>query len=331
MWATPAVWFLLRLLNGAAVVGVYMVVESWLNAQTPMHLRGRVFASYMLTTLVALGAGQYLLLAYNPAGLHLFAVATILVTLGIIPIAITRVSEPVIETPIHLKLTRLFKLSPLGTAGAFGAGIVNGMFWGMTPVFAQLLFMTPAEIAILMSVTIGGGALLQYPIGHLSDHMDRRSVLVLVAFISAMLSAFASYVVLENLPGLAITAFFYGGSMFSLYGLSVAHTNDNVDSSQTLSVTRGLLFIYGFGALCGPLLGGTAMGVAGPVGLPVLTTATLVILGLFGIVRMRQRPPPPTEDQSEFVPLVRTTPVVLEMHPEAEIEEASGIHKFREY
>jgi len=318
LWVSPWVWLLLRLINGAAVVGIYMVVESWLNAQTPNVIRGRVFAGYMISTLVALAAGQYLLLVYDPQGMQLFALATILITLGLIPVAVTRVSEPVIETPVPLDLRRLFVLSPFGAVGSFAAGIVNGVFWGMTPVFAQRLQMSAGEIAILMSATIGGGALLQYPIGHLSDRHDRRTVLVAVSFASAALAVVAAYVVVEHFPGLAVTAFFYGGLMFSLYSLSVAHTNDHVEAGQIIAAARGLLLVYGVGALSGPVIGSLAMEVAGPVGLPLASAVTLATLGVFGLVRMLQRAPPPLEEQLGFVPLVRTTPVALEMLPDAE-------------
>jgi MFS family permease len=319
LWIRPEAWFVLRLLNGAAVVGIYMVVESWLNAQTPTALRGRVFASYMVSTLLALAAGQYLLLAYRPEGLELFALATILITLGLIPIAITRVTEPGIEHLAPLGLRRLFALSPLGTIGSLTAGIVNGIFWGMTPVFAQRLQMSAAEIANLMSATIAGGALLQYPIGHLSDRHDRRSVLIAVSFATAAVAAVAGYLVLAGLPGLIVAAFLYGGLMFSLYSISVAHTNDHLDVTHTLAATQGLLFVYGFGALAGPLLGGAAMHLSGPVGLPMLSSIILLLLGVFGLARVLKRAPPPLADQAEFVPLVRTTPVVLEMHPDTEV------------
>lgn len=324
LWVTPGAWFVLRVISGASAVGVYMVVESWLNAQTPTALRGRVFAAYMITTLVALAIGQYLLLAYPPTGLELFALATILITLGLVPIAVVRVREPGIHELAPLHLVQLYRQSPLGAIGALVSGVVNSLFWTMTPVFAQQLSMSTAEIAVLMSATIGGGALLQYPIGHLSDRYDRRSVLVIVSLVTAAISAAAGYTVMAGLAGLPVIAFCYGGLMFSLYSISVAHTNDHLDTTQTLSATQGLLFIYGVGALTGPLLGALAMDLAGAVGLPFLGSAVLLCLGLFGVLRMLRRAPPAPGQQGEFVPLLRTTPVVLEMHPESDVPGEDG-------
>jgi MFS family permease len=314
----PWAWLVLRVINGACVVGVYMVVESWLNEQSAGPARGRIFASYMMSTLFALAAGQFLLFADDPAGLALFALAAILISLGLVPVAVTRVTEPRIDVAVSVGLEQLFCISPLGATGALGAGIVNGMFWGMAPVFGQRLSLDAGQIATLMSATILGGALLQWPIGHASDRLDRRTVLVLVSFATAAVAAAAGVIVIDGRPGLIVSAFLYGGLMFSLYGLSVAHTNDHLQPGQVLEATRGLLLIYGIGALAGPLIGGFAMREAGPVGLPAVSGATVALLGLFGIYRMLRRAPPPREEQGGFVPMVRTSPVVLEMHPDAD-------------
>ncbi len=313
-------WFFLRLFNGASVVGLYMVVESWLNEKTPSTSRGRIFAVYMVTTLMALAGGQFLLLIYDPATLSPFALATVLIVIAIIPIAVTRVSEPMIETHEHLPLLRLFHLSPLGVAGAIGAGMVNGAFWGMTAVFGARVGMQDTDIALLMSATIAGGALLQLPIGHLSDRHDRRTVLLLVSVAGAAVATVAGFMVQRDIPGLNLVAFLYGGLMFSVYAISVAHTNDHLEAGQVLGATRGLLLLYGLGALFGPLLGGWIMDLAGPVGLPYLSAVILMLLSLYGLYRMRRRAPLPLEEQAEFVPLARTSPVVMEMHPKAELE-----------
>jgi MFS family permease len=316
----PWIWLALRILNGASVVGLYMVVESWLNEKTAPPMRGRLFAIYMITTLLALAGGQFLLLIYEPSSLSAFALAGVLIVLAIIPIAVTRVTEPQIEIQQHLSLTQLFALSPLGAAGAVSAGVVNGAFWGMTAVFGARVQMDETAIALLMSATILGGALLQWPIGHLSDRYDRRHVLILVSLAAALIAAGAGYMVMAQAPGLNAAAFLYGGLMFSVYAISVAHANDHLQSSQVLSATRGLLLLYGLGALFGPLLGGWIMDRVGAVGLPLFSASVLLLLCCYGFYRMFRRAPPPLVEQAEFVPLARTSPVVMEMHPQAETE-----------
>lgn len=326
LFASPWAWFGLRLMNGTSIVVLFMVVESWLNTQTPSHLRGRVFAGYMLTTLVALAGGQFLLLIYAPTSLAAFALATVLITLAIVPIAITRVTEPHLEEQEHLPLRRLFDLSPLGAVGAFVAGGVNGAFWGMAAVFGAHIGLADPAIAGLMSITIMGGALLQLPIGHLSDRSDRRRVLILVSLSAAIIAAAISYAIPLGMSALYPLTFVYGGLMFTVYAISVAHVNDHLSAGQVLAATRGLLLLYGVGAILGPFCGGVVMDWAGPVGLPLMSASMLLLLSLYGSYRMLRRAAPPLERQAEFVPLARTSPVVLEMHPqtEPELDKQSG-------
>lgn len=314
----PWVWLALRIAYGLCILGLYMVVESWINEQSTGPIRGRLFSLYMMSTLIALGTGQFLLLVADSAELTLFAIAAMLASLGVIPVAVTRVTEPRIEMPVPIKLSHLFHISPLGAAGALAAGVVSGAFWGMAPVFAQRMQLPEGQIVWLMGAVIFGGALLQWPIGHLSDRLDRRKVLVVGSLATAAIASIAAFMAIEGRAELVLAAFIYGGFMFSLYGISVAHTNDHLPTGHVLEATRGLLLVFGLGALCGPLLAGQAMEIAGPVGLPIVSAATTAILALFGLYRMARRPAPAVEQQTAFVPLVRTSPVALEMHPHAD-------------
>ncbi len=323
----PLPWLVLRFVNGLAISALYTVVESWLNEQSSGPARGRVFSLYMTSSLLGLGAGQFLLPAADPEGLVLFAMAAILISIGLVPIAVTRVTEPEIRPAVTVHLSRLVRVSPLGVAGVFGAGLISGVFWGMTPVFAQILELTETQIAILMSATILGGGLLQWPIGRLSDSMDRRTVLILVSFAIALACTAWAYIVIRDIPGLVLSSAVFGGLMFSLYGISVAHTNDHISRDEVLEATRGLLLVFGVGALMGPLLAGLAMEAAGPPGLPAVSTVVAVILGVFGIYRTTRRPAPTPAEQGDYVVMVRTTPVALEMYPETDEEqqpEAAG-------
>ena len=314
----PWTWLALRVINGLCVVGLYIVVESWLNEQTAGPVRGRIFSIYMMSTLVALGGGQVLLLLGDTSELVPFALAAILISLGVVPVAVTRVTEPRMELAVPVKLLQLMQISPLGAVGAFIAGLVNGAFWGMTPVFGQVLELGEGQIAMLMSATILGGAVLQWPFGHLSDRSDRRTMLILISLATSAAAVIMGCIVMEGYSGLLPAGSVFGGLMFSLYGISVAHTNDHLESSQVLEATRGLLLMFGIGALCGPLLAGLAMQTVGPVGLPLVSAAATALLALYGLYRMTRRSPPPLGEQGEFVPLVRTSPVVMEMYPGAD-------------
>jgi MFS family permease len=317
----PVAWAMLRVVTGIAVLGVYMVVESWLNEQAPHHVRGQIFAIYMVVTLVGLAAGQYLILTGDTGALTLFAIASILFTLGLVPIAATRIHAPQPQTTPSVSLMHLFWLAPLAACGAFMAGIVSGAFWSLGAVFAQRVGLSDEGIALFMSATILGGAFLQWPIGRLSDHFSRRFMLTLVSFSAALVALLALRVMYESLTGLIACAFLYGGLMFSVYSLSVALMNDRLSTpGEVLDATRGLLLIFGIGSIAGPAIGGPLMDWFGPGTIPTYSAATLSLLGLLGLVRLVWAKPIPLIEQGRFVLMVRTTPVVLEMLPQTDTQ-----------
>lgn len=314
LWVDPLVWGVLRIVSGIGVVGLYMVVESWLNEQVASSWRGRMFGIYTAVTLGALAGGQFLLLAGDPATSVPFILAAIFIALGLVPIAVTRVHEPVPVRIPELHLHELYAISPMAFQGVLITGLVTSAFWGMGAVFAQRIGLDVLGISSFLAATIAGGAALQYPVGHLSDRHDRRAVLVGVSFACALVAVAAVWLLSQGLLVMMLTAFVYGGLLFPLYGLSVAHANDQLAPSQMLEATRGLLLIYGLGAIVGPFAAGVAMAWFGPMGLPLYSAVLLALLGSFGLFRMTRRGTPSTSEQGDFVAMVRTTPVALEMH-----------------
>lgn len=321
LWVHPLAWGLLRMVGGIGVVGLYMVVESWLNEQVEPGWRGRLFGLYTAVTLGALAGGQFLLLVGDPLTSAPFVIAAIFIALGLVPIAVTRVHEPVpVQTP-EAHLRELYAISPMAFQGVLITGLVTSAFWGMGAVFAQRIGLDALGISSFLAATIAGGAALQWPVGHLSDRYDRRAVLVAVSFACALVAVAAVWLLEQGLVVMMLTAFVYGGLLFPLYGLSVAHANDQLAPSQMLEASRGLLLVYGFGAIVGPAAAGLVMAWLGPMGLPLYSAAFLILLGGFGLFRMTRRVAPPLAEQGDFVAMVRTTPVALEMHPQVEAEE----------
>lgn len=315
IWVDPVFWAVLRLLSGMTLVGIYMVVESWLSEQSTQETRGKVFAIYMMTTLVALAMGQFLLTIGDVASFVPFAVATMLFSLGLVPIALTRMREPEpVEMP-SLGIPQLFRVSPLSVAGAFFSGIAYAAFWGMGPVYANGIGLEQFGIAAFMASTILGGALLQIPIGHLSDSFDRRTIMAWVALSAAVLAGVTGLAGWVGLHPLIVAAFFHGGVLFTLYGLSVAHMNDHLEPTEILEATKALLLVHGAGAVLGPLLAGLVMGVLGPHALQGFLVLVLAALGGYAFHRMRISPDIPAEAQGDYIPMVRTTQMAAELDP----------------
>ncbi len=322
LFAVPWIWFLLRMVTGLCIVGLFIVIESWLNEIAPSESRGRFFAVYMLTTLLAMAFGQFILLAGDIRDFDLFAITTILISLALVPVAMTRVRQPEpIESP-PLQFTTLYRNSPLGVIGTLIAGVVNGAFWGMGPVFASGIGLSELDIALFISLTVIGGALLQWPVGMLSDRLDRRTVLTASALLGGGV-ALSMHYLLAPYPGNIVPlagGFVFGAFAFSLYALSVAHVNDRLETGQALDGARGLLQLYGIGAAIGPMFAGQIMQRFGATSLLLFFAVSMLLFGLFALYRMYTSEATPPEEQGEYVPMQQTSPVVLEMDPRLETE-----------
>jgi len=322
LFPLPALWFLLRMITGVCIVGLFMVIESWLNEIAPSESRGRFFAVYMLITLLALAFGQFILLAGDISDFDLFAMTTILISLALVPVAMTRVRQPEpIESPPLLFAT-LYRNSPLGVIGTLIAGMVNGAFWGMGPLFASGIGLNKLQIAMFISLTVIGGALLQWPVGMLSDRLDRRSVLTASALFGGGVVLLMHYLLIPY-PGSAVPligGFIFGAFAFSLYALSVAHVNDRLEAGQALDGARGLLQLYGLGAALGPMFAGYTMQHYGATSLLLFFAFCMLLFGLFALYRMYITEAPPAAEQGEYLPMQQATPVVLEMDPRLEAE-----------
>lgn len=312
------VWFVLRLVSGICFAGVYMVAESWLNGATSNAFRGKVLGIYMVVNLGALAAGQMFLMAYDPANSQLFLIASALVSIGLVPVVLTRSSAPAISRPQPMPIRALYEASPLGIIGCFGSGLTLGAFWGIAPVYATAIGIPPTGVALFMCFTILGGVVLQWPIGWFSDQTDRRHIIVAATFAIAVIAA--AFTLSPNRPftwDLTLGVVF-GGFAFSLYSLCVAHANDFIADEDKVTATSGLLLAYGVGAAVGPFAASTFMRFLGPEGMFVFIALASIAVGAFAVYRMRVRAPAPPEERVSFVPLPRTSPEVLTLDPRTE-------------
>ncbi len=278
LWLNPWFWGGLRLVNGACLVGLYIVVESWLNEAAPSTHRGKVFAAYMAVSGISMALGQWLILVGDRFGFVPFAMVSLLFSFALLPITLTPVDEPEPTESPKLGLFELFAISPIGVIAATSSGLLSGAFYGLGHVFAQEVGFSEAGIASFMAATILGGALFQWPVGHFSDRHDRRLVLFWVCAACACVAATGWYLAREYEGSLIALGVLYGGLSFTIYGIAVAHVNDLIDRSRVLEVTGGLLLLYGVGATVGPTLAGAVMGWLGPEALMLYFAGVLVLL-----------------------------------------------------
>jgi len=309
----PWLWGLLRVANGACMVGLFMVSESWLNAQTPNERRGQVFSAYTAITLSALALGQVLIATADPAGFALFGMVSIFFSLALVPVAFTRVEQPRPVSAPHLGLERLYAIAPAGVAGAFASGLAGGALWGLAPVFVQRIGLDTAAVAGFMSAVIVGGAALQWPIGRYSDRGDRRYVLTAICGGGAVLALAALGATYWSVAALMAAMFLYGGLAFSVYPVSVAFVNDRLAREHALAGSSGLLLVYGIGAALGPALAGAAMELFGSRALLGYLALVLALVAGFAYYRLRAAPESADAPHGQFVPMVRTSAAALQM------------------
>jgi MFS family permease len=305
---SPVLWGVLRLAEGFCMAGVFICVESWLNDAATPTSRGTILACYMTALYVGQASGQFLLRLDGSETVRPLLVISILMSLAVVPVALTRRVGPQLSDVVSLSVARLFRASPLGTAGTAASGLLLGSLYSLGPAFARAVGFSTADSALFMSAVIFGGVVLQWPLGRLSDGRDRRYV-ILGSFAAVVVASLVMFAVgrLGHTALLGAGALF-GGTTFALYPLCVAQTNDHLDASERVGGSGGLILIYSAAATFGPLLASAAMTAIGPSGLFVFSAVVAALGGAFAAWRMRIRPSLPEDQRGRFQTLPRTTP-----------------------
>ncbi|MFP6741738.1 MAG: MFS transporter [Alphaproteobacteria bacterium] len=311
----PLVWVLLRFAMGFAMAGYFMVVESWLQFEATNETRGRSFALYILAHTAGAGLGPLLLFIANPGSYELFAIAALLYTLALLPVALTTMSNPVLEPSTRFGIRDLYAISPVAVVGSFTIGLGISSFSALGSVYAERIGLTAAAISFFMVAPRLGGFIMQYPMGILSDRFDRRHVMVALTLATAVVGATLAAVGSVSLIVLLILACLFGAASAPIYSTVVAHANDYVEPRDFVAASAGLIFAHGLGASAGPTLAAGAMGLFGPGGLFIYGAVILVVFAGFVIYRMRRRAPVPRERQGEHVVVTRNAPATTLLDP----------------
>lgn len=312
----PIAWGLLRMLTGFCFAVLYVVIESWLNESSTNENRGMVFSTYVMISLSVLAAGQMMTLLYEPTSFELFAIASVLVSLGAIPVALSTAPTPVQPHSVELNLPKLYRISPAASVGCLTTGLANGAFWSLAPVFTESISSETSLAAWFMTSTVIGGALSQWPLGYASDKIGRRKILLA----SAAIGVGISIVVFNTLDGLTfvttnIVGLAWGAIAFPLYALSVAHANDYADAGDYVMVSSGLL-LYGVGAIVGPFAASAIMTATNASGLYAFTGIVHLAMVGFVIHRMIRRESAPDEQHIAFSDALATAHTASQVYEE---------------
>ncbi len=280
-------WMGFRLIAGFFMAGMIMVTESWLNETATNRTRGKILSIYMITNYFAAGCGNFLLTIGDPSDFMLFSLASIIFSLSLVPVLLTRAKAPV---PVHserMHVWDLYRIAPLGVVGVFCCGLVNASLNGLGSVFGNNIGLDQQELATFMAAMVMSGLILQWPVGLLSDRIGRGPLLVYIPLVVALAAIWQLFV--EGFVLVTLGAIFLGMFVFTLYSLSAATANDRVTSEQRVQVAGALLITYGAGAVTGPILASQFMGLLGPQGLFFYVALIELVLCAFAIMTRKRR------------------------------------------
>jgi MFS family permease len=311
----PLTWSLLRAITGFCFAGLYVVIETWLNDKVDNENRGFVMGAYTMINLSVMVVGQLMLTLDDPKRFPLFAFASIMVSLAAVPVALTRSPQPAPIATARVDPIRLFRISPVGAVGVCVVGLVTGAFWALGPAYGARVGADIHEIAVFMAVASLGGALIQWPLGRLSDRLDRRLVLVggCIVAVGAAIGIFF-FGSASDWRFIVFSALF-GAAALPLYAICAANAFDFVDRSELVEISSGLLLLHGIGSIIGPLIASSAMEAIGPGGLFVTTAVCHAVLAAYAIWRISQRGPLTQAERTGF-DLVSTAPTMVALNPE---------------
>ena len=317
----PWIWAAGRVIIGFCFCGVYITAESWLNNAATNENRGQLLSSYMVVQMAGIVAAQLLLLVGDPGGFELFVLISVLVSISFAPILLSITPTPAFEATKPMSIKELFSTSPLGCVGMFFLGGVFSAQFGMAPVFGTNAGLTLSEISIFVAAFYVGAMVFQFPIGWLSDRMDRRILIVATSAVG-FIAAISAVMVEDIFIVFVVSAFFIGGMSNPLYSLLIAYTNDFLELEDMASASGGLLFLNGLGAISGPIITGYLMTKMGSQGFFIILATLLGLLTVYGFFRMTQRGISDVDTSSYATVLPTASVVAVEIAQELAIEAA---------
>lgn len=306
----PVAWALLRLLAGACMVGVFIVAESWLNSAATNATRGRLLAIYLLVCQIAMAGGQYLLSFADPRGFELFVLVSALFSLAVVPIALTRRAVMHQGPSARIALPVLMKRIPLCLSGLLVTSLAYGSFYGMGAVYALEVGLERSQIASFMASTIMGAVVLQWPVGMLSDRMDRRRLIVILCAAVTLVALLLAMVPSSQTTLLYTLMFLFGGLSFPLYGIFVALAGDMLAAEELVAASSKILLVNGMGSAIGPIVVAWLMHTVGNAGYGLFIAAAHAVVAVLAMRSLMSSSPQVVGHAAHFTAITPQASVV---------------------
>jgi MFS family permease len=320
LYVNPLAWLAMRFVTGFAYAGIFIVSESWLNEASTNGTRGKLLSFYMIVSLGGMAGGQLLLNVAHPSGFELFVMASLLISVSLIPILLSTARAPQFDFLENVGIKNLYRVSPLGVLGMFVTGMSIGTFFGMGAVYATKAGLSVKDVSFFMSILIFGGFLFQYPLGWLSDRFGPARVIIFNCIAGAMVSMIAMIFPVEGWL-LYIIAAAVGGLTMPLYSLCCVHTNNYLTPTQMVAASGTLVLLSATGAAIGSPATAFTMDLFGPQAFYGSLSVILSSLAVFAIWRSTQRTEFETEEQGNFVVMATTSPLTVSLKPDVGLEE----------
>jgi MFS family permease len=313
MFLSPYLWLVFRFIAGIGIAGLFIVVESWLLALGRKDNRATILAIYMICLYFAISIGQSLLNIWDIETIYPFCLATILASLSVIPLSMTKSKTPVLEEASALTIFKLYKISPAAVVGSFVSGVLASVTHYLLPLALDKSGHSVKMISLIMAITIIGGVVFQYPIGRLGDKIDKRKVLFGLGFSLTIVSGLAIWFQ-STFPTLFFaTIFVFGGLAFALYTIGISYGCDVTDEKDVVAAVGGLVLVYGLGCIIGPLFIPGFMYLFDGSGFFVFCGIVTALLTIFILGCIRSIDGPPVEEQGDVKMHTQTSPVINEM------------------
>ena len=299
---TPVTWTLMRFVFGFCMAGLYIVVESWLAAMSTEANRGRILAVYMIVSMGGLGIGQFLTAFADPNGFELLVVASVLVSVALVPVTLAATTRaPQVTLPEPISIRELIRIVPSGVLASFVAGLAVGIVFGLGAAYASAIGLSRPRTGFFLVAPTIGAILFQYPIGRLSDRVSRRVVIFGVALIGSAVSALLM-VLPQQIVAVPALMIVLGGMLFPLYSLAITYTLDWTPENQMVGASGTLIRINGSGALLGPLIAAPLMSSFGSRWFFWTLSIAFGILVVYLAWRIVAKEGLPVRQQRDFVP-----------------------------
>lgn len=315
----PWVWWFMRIITGLSYAGLYIVAESWVNEASTNETRGKMMSVYMIVMMGAVTVASLAVNLADPNSFELFTLVSVLVSVSVIPILLSVSKAPSIEVSENASILLLYKVSPLGVFAMFFTMFAQGTSFNMMAVYGSSIGLGVKEVSYMVMVYMGGTLVFQWPIGWLSDRMDRRLVLALVSLASFIAGMIASLFT-EPTVAFYLAFFIFGGINLPMYSLCIAYLNDYLTPAQMVAASGTMVLIGGLGALSGSPIAALLMEQFGDIAFLWTTSGAFGIVFLFAVWRMTQRAAIPMEDQGDHV-ILSSNPISAALNPELDMTE----------